>query len=189
MGKLTEGARKSFHKYGRSQNVPPWYKYSYFLGFFIIALALFISYFENDVTKTENNITDNSNLYLNTKPVDTNIESNDKTTEQVEGNLSATYKIKDIDDKVYSIPLEAYNVAKLAALAFFTGEWDKVPTYGDKPRTNFAENNIKIKNSTLLTSDDTSISILFSYTRDNNIKENNIQIIVYSIDNKWVFSE
>jgi hypothetical protein len=189
MGKLTEGARKSFHKYGRSQNVPPWYKYSYFIGFFIIGLALFISYFENDTNQTENNFTDNSNLYLNTKPVDTKKESSDNSTDQVEGNLSTTIKIKDIDDKVYSIPLEAYNVAKLAALAFFTGDWDKVPTYGDKPRTIFAENNIKITNSTLLTSDDTSISILFTYTRDNNIKENNIQIIVYSIDNKWVFSE
>ena len=189
MGKLTEGARKSFHKYGRSQNVPPWYKYSYFLGFVIIAVALFISYFENDATQTENNITDNSNLYLNTKPVDTNIESNDKTSEQIENNLPTTYQIKDIDGKVYIIPLEAYNVAKQAALAFFTGDWDKVPTYGGKPRTSFADNNIKITNSTLLTNDDTSVSILFSYTRDGKLKEYNIQIIVYSIDNKWVFSE
>lgn len=189
MGKLTEGARKSFQKYGRSQYVPPWYKYSYFLGFFIISIALFISYFENDVTQTENNFTDKSNLYLNTKPIETSKDSNDKTSEQIESNLSTTYEIKDIDDTVYNIPLEAYNVAKLAALAFFTGNWDTVPTYGDKPRTNFGDNNIKITNSTLLTSDDTSVSILFSYTRDGKLKENNIQIIVYSIDNKWVFSE
>ena len=189
MGKLTDGARKSFHKYGRSQNVPPWYKYSYFLGFFIIAIALFISYFENDAAQTENNFTDKSNLYINTKPVETNKDDNDKTTEQIESNQSTTYKIKDIDDTVYNIPLEAYNVAKLAALAFFTGDWETVPTYGDKPRTSFAENNIKITNSTLLTSDDTSVSILFSYTRDGKLKENNIQIIVYRIDNKWVFSE
>jgi hypothetical protein len=189
MGKLTDGARKSFYKYGRSQNVPQWYKYSYFLGFFIIAIALFISYFENDSNQTNNNLTDKSNLYINTKPIETSKDSNDKTLEQIESNLSTTYKIKDIDGTVYNIPTEAYNVAKLAALAFFTGDWDKVPTYGDKPRTSFSEKNIKITNSTLITSDDTSVSILFTYTRDKNIKENNIQIIVYNIDNKWVFSE
>jgi hypothetical protein len=188
MGRLTEGARKSFNRYGRSQNVPAWYKFSYFIGFFIISVALLISFLQNDTTEV-NSISKDSNTFLNTKPIDKTPDETGTEIDILENDLENEHKIKDLDGAIYSIPLESYQVAKLAALAFFTGDWDSVPTYGDKPNSSSSDKNIKITNATLLSSDDSTVSILFTYTRDGKEKEFNIQIIVYYINNKWVFSE